>query len=89
MDLPGGWSCQKPSGAGDHIGRPEFDTEFEYAPFRVRKIKKGQTRKIYLDYYPIVVKFENLPTQQIQTDRMSNWNLTVPEGWGKNETLSK
>ena len=56
-----------------------IDTEFEYAPFRVRKVKKGETRKIYPDHYPIVVKFKNLPTQQIQSERASNWNLAVPE----------
>ena len=64
------------------------DTRFEYAPFRVRKIKKGETRKIFPDHYPIVVKFKNLPTDRIKSDCVSNWNLSVPERWKKYEALT-
>ena len=64
------------------------DTRFEYAPFRVRKIKKGETRKIFPDHYPIVVKFKNLRTDRIKSDCVSNWNLSVPEGWKKYEALT-
>ena len=65
-----------------------IDTKFEFAPFRVRKVKKGVTRKIYPDHYPIVVKFKNLPARQIKSDRISTWNLKVPEGWKKYELLT-
>ena len=65
-----------------------IDTKFEFAPFRVRKVKKGVTKKIYPDHYPIVVKFKNLPARQIKSDRISTWNLKVPEGWKKYESLT-
>ena len=40
------------------------------------------------DHYPIIVNLKNLPTQQIQSERASNWNLAVPEGWKTYKELS-
>ena len=57
-----------------------INTKFDYAPFRVKKVKKGETRRIYPDHYPIVIKFKNMPTRQIKLNRVSNLNLNVPEG---------
>ena len=65
-----------------------INTEFKYAPFRVRRIRKGVTRKIYPDHYPLIVRFNNLPMHRIKEDRVSNWNLNVPEGWKKYQELS-
>ena len=49
-----------------YLSSLEIDTKFEYAPFRVRKVKQGETRKIYLDH--CVVRFKNLPTYRIKSD---------------------
>ena len=65
-----------------------INTEFKYAPFRVRRIRKGVTRKIYPDHYPLIVRFNNFPMHRIKEDRVSNWNLNVPEGWKKYQELS-
>ena len=40
------------------------DTEFEFGLARVRKVK-NKLKKIHSDHYPIIVKFQNLPTQKI------------------------
>ena len=63
------------------------DTEFEFGLARVRKVK-NKLKKIHSDHYPIIVKFQNLPTQKILTPKTSHWNLTVPEGWKIYEDLS-
>ena len=51
-------------------------------------MKQGETRKIYPDHYPLVVRFKNLPTYRIKSDCVSTWNLNVPEGWKKYQDLS-
>ena len=47
----------------------------------------SQTRKIYSDHYPIIVKLKNLQPERIQSDKVSHWNLTVPKGWKMYESL--
>ena len=66
----------------------EIDTKFEYGPARVRKVDK-KLKKIYPDHFPLVVRFQNLPTRRIVTPKVGHWNLNVPEGWKAYNALSE
>ena len=63
------------------------DTEFKYGPARVRKVN-NKLKKIHSDHFPMVVRFQNLPTKRIVTTKAGRWKLNVPEGWKSYQRLS-
>ena len=64
-----------------------IDTKHEFSPARV-KIKDGKRRLIHPDHFPLVVKFEKLPTQRLKVEKISNWKFNAPDGWNKYEAMT-
>ena len=64
-----------------------IDTKHEFSPARVRQ-KNGKLRMIHPDHFPIVVTFENIPTQRVKVEKVGYWKLNTPDGWKKYEAMT-